>query len=90
MTQNYILLNNAGIVFDVPLFEKTVVTGYDCQIDKALSQFAKTKGLSVVSEEGDKENQIVKSGKFLNIIFCGNNKNLNKFNFSQLICRVVL
>lgn len=47
--------------------DKTVVTGCDCQIDNALSEFAKSRGLLVVSEEGDKENQVVKGGKYMTI-----------------------
>lgn len=47
--------------------DKTVVTGCDYQIDKVLSEFSKSKGLQVVSEEGDKEKQMVKDGNYLTI-----------------------
>jgi 3'-phosphoadenosine 5'-phosphosulfate (PAPS) 3'-phosphatase len=47
--------------------DKTAVTACDMHIDKVLSDFAKAQGLSVISEEGDKEYAIVKSGNYITI-----------------------
>lgn len=47
--------------------DRTVVTGCDRRIDEVLSEFAKSIGLLVVSEEGDKEKQIVSKGDYVTI-----------------------
>jgi fructose-1,6-bisphosphatase/inositol monophosphatase family enzyme len=47
--------------------DKTSVTACDKHIDKVLSDYAKSQGLSVISEEGDQENEIVKSGNYITI-----------------------
>ncbi len=47
--------------------DKTVVTDCDKHIDKVLWDYAKKQWLSVISEEGEKESDIVKSGNYITI-----------------------
>lgn len=47
--------------------DKTVVTACDYHLDRVLSEFATSQGMSVVSEEGKQEKKIVKSGNYLTI-----------------------
>lgn len=47
--------------------DKTFVTACDLHIDKILSDYARSQGLSIISEEGSKENQILKSGNYMTI-----------------------
>jgi fructose-1,6-bisphosphatase/inositol monophosphatase family enzyme len=47
--------------------DKTLVTNCDRYIDKVLSDYAKSKNLLVISEEGNKINKIVKGGNYITI-----------------------
>ena len=47
--------------------DKTIVTSCDLHIDKILSKIARLNGFQVISEEGEKDKAIVKSGNYLTI-----------------------
>ena len=47
--------------------DKTLVTNCDYHIDKILTNYAKSRNLLVVSEEGDKINKIVEGGNYITI-----------------------